>query len=90
MYTELGVNLQSNFSQYLVPVWQMTPIADNFRAIMFNLHSENNRRVALDNLFTYLDATLTDLIVIVQDSSLGIGIPFYFLCQLYDLILNFL
>ena len=58
----------------------MTPIADNFRAIMFNLHSENNRRVALDNLFTYLDATLTDLIVIVQDSSLGIGIPFYFLC----------
>ena len=79
IYIELGVNLQSNFSQYLVPVWQMTPIAENFRAIMYNLHSENNRKVALDNLFKYLDATLTDLIVIVQDSSLGIGSPFYLL-----------
>ena len=40
---------------------------------MFNLHSEPKRRNALDRLFDHKTPTMTDLLVIVQDSTLNIG-----------------
>lgn len=68
-----GTRVSDPSNPPLVPIWQITPIESNFRAIMYNLHSEPKRRIALDNLFQYNNPTMTDLIVIVQDSNLGIG-----------------
>ena len=52
-----------------VPVWQIAPIISNEEAVMFNLHSESNRREALDHMMEYKVPAFTALIQLVQDGS---------------------
>lgn len=65
-----GYTPESEMYPYtMVPVWQIAPIAGNERAVMFNLHSETNRRRALDDMLTYKVPTLTAILQLVQDEE---------------------
>jgi class 3 adenylate cyclase len=61
-----GVQPNSRFPDVMVPVYQIYPAESNWRAIMFNLHSEENRMRALDDMLTYKVPTLTALLHLVQ------------------------
>ncbi|KAL3773406.1 hypothetical protein ACHAW5_008173 [Stephanodiscus triporus] len=58
-----------DYSDVMVPVWQIAPFAGNERAVMFNLHSEINRMQALDNMMTYGVPSLTAILQLVQDKD---------------------
>lgn len=64
-----GSDGSSRYPSRLVPVWQIAPIAQNSKAIMYNLHSEVVRQTALDNLFASGLPQFTGLINLVQDSA---------------------
>lgn len=51
----------------MVPVWQIAPIENNSKAIMFNLHSETYRQQALDHMMRFQVADLTAFLQLVQD-----------------------
>lgn len=57
------------YSNIMVPVWQIAPYAGNERAVMFNLHSEINRMYALDNMMKYGVTSLTAILQLVQDKD---------------------
>ena len=57
------------YSNIMVPVWQIAPYAGNERAVMFNLHSEINRMSALDNMMKYGVPSLTAILQLVQDKD---------------------
>ena len=55
------------YKDVMVPVWQIAPIENNSKAIMFNLHSETYRQQALDHMMRYQVADLTAFLQLVQD-----------------------
>lgn len=57
------------FQDVMVPVWQITPIETNEKAVMFNLHSETNRREALDHMLEHKVPVLTAILQLVQDDD---------------------
>jgi hypothetical protein len=59
----------AEYSNIMVPVWQIAPYAGNERAVMFNLHSEINRMYALDNMMKYGVTSLTAILQLVQDKD---------------------
>jgi hypothetical protein len=58
------------YKDVMVPVWQIAPIENNSKAIMFNLHSETYRQQALDHMMRYQVADLTAFLQLVQDEEL--------------------
>lgn len=62
-----STDTDSKYPAYLVPVWQISPISSNVRAVMYNLHSEVVRQTALDALFESQSSQVTGLIRLVQD-----------------------
>ena len=52
-----------------IPVWQIAPIASNAAAVMFNLHSEPRRQLALDLVLSTKLPALTDVLQLVQDPN---------------------
>ncbi len=61
-----GYSPESRYPNHMVPVWQIYPTAQNWRAVMFNLHSEINRQRALDDMLEYKVPTITGLLHLVQ------------------------
>lgn len=61
-----GIEPDSIFPDVMVPVYQIYPSEENWRAIMFNLHSEENRQNALDDMLLHKVPTLTALLHLVQ------------------------
>lgn len=61
-----GYSPGSLYPYHLVPVWQIYPSDDNWRAVMFNLHSELYRQRALDDMIQYQVPTITGLLHLVQ------------------------
>jgi class 3 adenylate cyclase len=61
-----GIQPNSPFPGVMIPVYQIYPAEDNRKAIMFNLHSEENRMRALDDMMLYKVPTLTALLHLVQ------------------------
>jgi hypothetical protein len=51
-----------NYSDVLVPVWQIAPFEGNEDQVMYNLHSEVHMMEALDNMMTYAVPTLTGIL----------------------------
>jgi class 3 adenylate cyclase len=74
-----GIQPNSAFPDVMVPVYQIYPAEPNWRAIMFNLHSEENRMRALDDMLAYKVPTLTALLHLVQhpEGMNPSGILFY-------------
>ena len=66
-----GSRKRSSRKTLYVPVWQIAPLHDNFRAINFDLFSETKRHLALEHVIDQGDATLTAFVHLVQDSSIG-------------------
>jgi len=60
---------ESKFEDVMVPVWQIAPLETNEKAIMFNLHSEPNRKRALDDMMEYKVPVLTATLQLVQDAE---------------------
>lgn len=60
-----GVEPDSPFPDIMVPLYQIYPSEPNWKAIMFNLHSENNRMRAIDDMLMYKVPTLTSLLHLV-------------------------
>lgn len=58
----------SLYPEIHVPVWQIAPILNNTKAVMYNLHSEPKRQLALDLAIKSKRAALTDVLQLVQDS----------------------
>jgi len=61
-----GYSPESRYPYHMVPVWQIYPTAQNWKAVMFNLHSEMHRQHALDDMLQYKVATITGLLHLVQ------------------------
>uniref|UniRef100_A0A7S4P6U7 Guanylate cyclase domain-containing protein n=2 Tax=Guillardia theta TaxID=55529 RepID=A0A7S4P6U7_GUITH len=59
---------QSAYPENMVPVWQITPLETNTKAIFFNLHSEPSRRLALDDMVANKIPALTAILQLVQDN----------------------
>ena len=55
------------YKDVMVPVWQIAPIENNSKAIMYNLHSETYRQQALDHMMRFQVADLTAFLQLVQD-----------------------
>ncbi len=73
-----GVTTYGSPNAILTPVFQIGDIVTNTKAVMFNLHSEKNRGIAIDNLISCvrnpnipsrLCFSLTDFIQLVQFSD---------------------
>ena len=64
-----GHQINSTFPNVLVPVWQIAPILGNEKAVMYNLHSERNRMLALDHMMEHKVPALTALLQLVQDGN---------------------
>jgi hypothetical protein len=60
----------SRYPDHMVPVWQIHPIQTNWKAVMFDLHSETNRQRALDDMLEYQVPTITGLIHLVQHDEM--------------------
>jgi len=57
---------------FLVPVWQIAPIANsdaNYKAVMFNLYSETVRRDALNRMLSSRSSQFTAMLKLVQDTT---------------------
>jgi len=54
----------------MVPIWQIYPSQTNWKAVMFNLHSEINRRRALDDMLKHRVSTITALLHLVQHDEI--------------------
>lgn len=50
------------------PVWQIAPLATNYKAVMYDLHSELYRCKALDNAIQTATPAITDVLQLVQDT----------------------
>ena len=74
-----GIEPDSVFPDVMIPVYQIYPAEANRKAIMFNVHSEENRMPALDDMFLYKVPTLTALLhlVIHPDAMNPSSILFY-------------
>ena len=57
----------------MVPEMQVSPIEGNSKAVMFNLHYENNCHRALDDMLYYKVPALTAIFQLVQDSDLRLS-----------------
>ncbi|KAL7425776.1 hypothetical protein ACHAXH_000378, partial [Discostella pseudostelligera] len=57
------------YKDVMVPVWQIAPIENNSKAIMYNLHSETYRQQALDHMLRFQVADLTAFLQLVQDED---------------------
>eukprot|EP00979_Chaetoceros_neogracilis_P018502 scaffold10691_cov287-Chaetoceros_neogracile.AAC.1 len=55
----------------MIPVWQIYPTQNNWRAILFNLHSETKRQHALDDMMEYEVPTITSLLHLVQHDEMN-------------------
>ena len=67
---DTGLALGLRYKTTMVPVWKITPIEGNSKAVMFNLHSEKNRQRALYDMLYYKVPALTAILQLVQDSDL--------------------
>ena len=65
-----GLAPGSRYKTTMVPVWQISPIEGDSKAVMFNLHSEKNCQRALDDMLYYKVPALTAILQLVQDSDL--------------------
>ncbi len=65
-----GYSPESRFPYHMVPVWQIYPTKVNWRAVMFNLHSEKYRQRALDDMLEYKVPTVTGLLHLVQHTEM--------------------
>jgi hypothetical protein len=61
---------ESRYPDHMVPVWQIYPIKINWKAVMFDLHSEINRQRALDDMLEYQVPTITGLLHLVQHDEM--------------------
>lgn len=61
----------SRFPDVLVPVWQIYPTKDNWKAVLFNLHAETKRQHALDDMMEYKVPTITALLHLVQHKDMN-------------------
>lgn len=66
-----GYSPTSRFPFVMVPVWQIYPTQINWRAVMFNLHSEINRQRALDDMLQYQVPAITALLHLVQHDEMN-------------------
>jgi class 3 adenylate cyclase len=66
-----GYSPTSRFPSIMVPVWQIYPTKINWRAVMFNLHSEINRQRALDDMLQYQVPAITALLHLVQHDEIN-------------------
>lgn len=66
-----GYSPSSRFPSVMVPVWQIYPTQINWKAVMFNLHSEINRQRALDDMLQYQVPALTALLHLVQHDEIN-------------------
>ncbi len=65
-----GYSPESRNPYVMVPVWQIYPTKVNWRAVMFNLHSEKYRQDALDDMLQHKVPTLTGLLHLVQHDEM--------------------
>lgn len=75
MKTSTGVKIYNPYNdtgsiypQIHVPIWQIAPIVNNSKAIMYNQHSESRRCEALDLSIKSKKVVLTDILQLVQDT----------------------
>jgi len=66
-----GSSEGSRFPDTLVPVWQIYPTKDNWKAVLFNLHAETKRQHALDDMMEYKVPTITSLLHLVQHEEIN-------------------
>ena len=66
-----GFSEGSRFPNTMIPVWQIYPTQNNWRAILFNLHSETKRQHALDDMMEYEVPTITSLLHLVQHDEMN-------------------
>lgn len=66
-----GKSPESRYPYTMVPVWQIFPTEVNWRAVMFNLHSETNRQHALDDMLEYKVPAITALLHLVQHKEMN-------------------
>ena len=67
---DTGVSAESRYPYHMVPVWQIYPTKQNWKAVMFNLHSEINRQRALDDMLEHEVPTITGLLKLVQHTKM--------------------
>ena len=67
---DTGLAPGSRYKKTMVPVWQISPIEGDSKAVMLNLHSEKNRQRALDDMLYHKVPALTATLQLVQDSDL--------------------
>ena len=65
-----GYSPESRYPYHMVPVWQIYPTKVNWRAVMFNLHSELHRQRALDDMLEHRVPTITGLLHLVQHDEM--------------------
>lgn len=65
----LACSSDPNHNVYF-PVWQIAPINLNKKAIMFDLHSELNRCIALNDVIDNKKSAMTNIIQLVQDGDI--------------------
>ena len=68
---DTGFSEGSRYPYTMVPVWQIFPADVNWRAVMFNLHSETARQHALDDMLEYEVPTFTALLHLVQHTEMN-------------------
>ncbi len=57
-----GYSPESRYPYMMVPVWQICPMETNWKEVMYNLHSDNVRARALDDMLEYKVPTITGLV----------------------------
>ena len=63
---DTGLATGSRYNTKMVPVWKISPIEGNSKAVMFNLHSEKNRQRVLDDMIYYKVPALTAILRIFR------------------------
>jgi len=57
---------------FTAPVWQIAPWTGNAAAVFYDLHSQVDRRIALDYVLATRTPAVTDIIQLVQDTAVNI------------------
>ena len=67
---DTGLASGSRYNTTMVPVWQISPIEGNSKAVVFNLNSGMNRQRALDDMLYHKVPALTAILQLFQGSDL--------------------
>eukprot|EP01041_Mallomonas_annulata_P005750 gene5750-11623_t len=62
-----GYIAASKYPNTMAPIWQISPIATNAKAIMFDSHSGSTRFAVIDEVISTKQGRFTDLVQLVQD-----------------------